>query len=270
VLHGDDEVEFVDLYHGAAEVGQGSHTALIQMAAEATGVDPSQIRAEFSDTDSGGDSGSVSASRMTWMAGNSILGAVEEAGKRWLEGDRPAMGEFRFVPPPTEALDPETGAGQPNFTYAYVAEIADVAVDIDSGHIVIERIICADDVGKAINPDLVVGQIHGGVVQGVGYTLSERLVVENGRIVNPRLSTYLIPGIGDIPRHVDAVLVEHPDPLGPWGVRGMAELPLIPVAPAVIAAIHNATGVWFHSFPLTPPHVVAGLRRAGIGGVGAP
>ena len=270
VLHGDDEVEFAELFHGAAEVGQGTHTALVQMAAAATGIDADRVRSTFSDTATSGDSGSVSASRMTWMAGNSILGAAEEATKRWNEGDRPARGSFRFVPPPTEVLDPETGVGQPNFAYGYVAEVADVAIDIDTGHIMIERIVCADDVGKAINPDLVVGQIEGGVVQAVGYTLSEHLQVSDGRITNPRLSTYLIPGIGDIPRRVDSVLVEHPDPRGPWGARGMAEMPFIPLAPAVIAAIHEATGVWFDSFPLTPPRVVDGLRRAGLGGIGAP
>jgi CO/xanthine dehydrogenase Mo-binding subunit len=267
VLHGDDTVERVELHHGAAEVGQGTHTALIQMTAEATGVDPDRIEAHFSDSATGGDSGSVSASRMTFMAGNSILGAAEEAGKRWLEGDRPARGYFRYRPPPTEALDPDTGRGQPNFSYGYVAEAVEVSVDIDTGHIQIDRVICADDVGRAINPDLVVGQIEGAVVQATGYVLSEDLRVEAARVVNPRLSTYLVPGIGDIPRSVESILVEHPDPRGPWGARGMAEMPFIPYAPAVIAAVHDATGIWFDSFPLTPPRVVAALRRHGIGGL---
>ncbi len=267
VLHGEDEVERIELFHGAAEVGQGTHTALIQMAAEACGVDPDRVSAHFSDTVDGGDSGSVSASRMTWMAGNSILGAAEEAGKRWLEGDRPARGFFRFRPPPTETLDPETGVGQPNFTYGYVAEAVEVTVDIDTGHIQIDRVVCADDVGRAINPQLVVGQVEGAVVQAAGYVLSEDLQVVGARVTNPRLSTYLIPGIGDIPRRVDSVLVEHPDPRGPWGARGMAEMPFIPLAPAVIAAVHDATGVWFDRFPLTPSRVVEGLRAAGVGGL---
>lgn len=265
VLHGDDEVEWVDLLHGAAEVGQGSHTALIQMAAEATGVEPERVRADFSDTATGGDSGSVSASRMTWMAGNAILGASEEATKRWLDGDRPAVGVFRFTPPPTDMLDDDDGHGQPNFAYGYVAEAVDVSVDVETGHIHIDRVVCADDVGRAINPALVVGQIEGGVVQAAGYTLSEDLRVENARIVNPRLSTYLIPGIGDIPSRVDPVLVTHPDPRGPWGARGMAEMPFIPLAPAVVAAVHDATGVWIDAFPLTPSRVVAALRAQGVG-----
>ncbi|MEX1270851.1 MAG: molybdopterin cofactor-binding domain-containing protein, partial [Acidimicrobiia bacterium] len=207
-------------------------------------------------------SGSVSASRMTWMAGNSILGAVEEATKRWLEGDRPATGEFRFVPPPTETLDPEDGTGQPNFAYGYVAESVDVSVDIDTGQVRIDRVVCADDVGKAINPALVIGQIEGAVVQAAGYTVSEDLQVVDGRITNPRFSGYLIPGIGDIPGRIDSILVEHPDPRGPWGVRGMAEMPFIPLAPAVVAAIHDATGVWIDGFPLTPSRVLAALQSA--------
>ncbi|MEX2654857.1 MAG: molybdopterin cofactor-binding domain-containing protein [Acidimicrobiia bacterium] len=264
VLHGEDSVEWAELFHGAAEVGQGAHTALVQMTAEAAGVEPDRVRASFSDTATSGDSGSVSASRMTWMAGNSILGAVEEASKRWLDGDRPAVGEFRFVPPPTETLDPDDGTGQPNFAYGYVAESIDVTVDIDTGQVRIDRVVCADDVGKAINPALVVGQIEGGVVQAAGYTLSEDLQLKDGRITNPRFSGYLIPGIGDIPGQVDSILVEHPDPRGPWGVRGMAEMPFIPVAPAVVAAIHDATGVWIDGFPLTPSRVQASLRAAGV------
>jgi CO/xanthine dehydrogenase Mo-binding subunit len=267
VLHGDEEVERVELFHGAAEVGQGTHTALMQMAAEAAGVEVERVEAHFSDSATSGDPGSVSASRMTWMAGNAILGAAEEAGKRWLEGDRPAVGEFRFVPPPTQALDPQTGAGQPNFAYGYVAEAVEVAVDVDTGHISIERVVCADDVGRAINPDLVRGQIEGAVVQAQGYALSEQLVVEDARVVNPRLSAYLIPGIGDIPGRVESVILEHADPRGPWGVRGMAEMPFIPLAPAVVAAVHDATGIWFDELPLIPGRVVAALRRHGIGGI---
>lgn len=204
---------------------------------------------------------------MTWMAGNAILGAAEEAAKRWADGDRPAVGHFRFVPPPTETLDPETGVGQPNFTYGYVAEAVDVAVDVDTGHIRVERVVCADDVGRVINPTLVEGQIEGAVVQAHGYALTERLQIDNGRITNPRFSGYLIPGIGDVPTVVESVLVEHPDPLGPWGARGMAEMPLVPFAPAVVAALHDATGVWFRELPLTPDRVVAQLRAHGIGGI---
>lgn len=259
-LHGDEEIDRVVLFHGAAEVGQGAHTVLRQMVAEATGVDLGLVEGVFTDTATSGDSGSASASRMTWMAGNAILGASEEARKKWNDGERPALGQFRFVPPPTEILDPETGVGQPNFAYGYVAEVVDLSVDIETGHIVVDRVVCADDVGRAINPNLIEGQVEGAIVQAHGYAITEDLQVTDARITHPRLSAYLIPGIGDIPATVETVLVEVPDPRGPWGARGMAEMPLVPYAAAVVAALHDATGVWFNRIPLTPSRVLAGLR----------
>lgn len=265
VLHGEpgsDVPTSADLHHAGADVGQGAHTAFLQMAAEAVGLPFEAVRGHFSDTASSGDSGSASASRLTWMSGNSILGAAEEADKAWRNGDRPAVGRFRFVPPPTEALDPETGICMPNFSYGYVAQAIELTVDTETGHIVVDRVVSTHDVGKAINPALVVGQIEGAVAQAHGYALSENLQVADGRILNPRLSTYLIPGIGDMPTEIDSVVMELADPLGPWGARGMAEMPMMTYAPAVIAALHDATGVWFHEFPLTPARVLAGLRAA--------
>lgn len=259
-LWGDEEVERVVLYHSGAEVGQGAHTVFAQMAAEAAGVDIGRVETRYSDTAHTRDSGSASASRLTWMAGNSILGATEEAQKRWLEGDRPARGRFRFTPPPTETFDPRTGAGELNFAYGWMAEAVEVTVDIDTGHLRVESVVCAVDVGRAVNPGLVTGQIEGAVAQAHGYAVTENLVVEEGRIGNPHLSTYLIPGIGDIPDRVESVIMEIPDPRGPWGVRGMAEMPFIPLAPAVSAAVFDATGVWFDQLPLTPGRVSAGLR----------
>lgn len=263
VLHGDpgvDEPSSADLYHAGADVGQGAHQAFLQMAAEAVGLPVRSVRGHFSDTSTSGDSGSASASRLTWMAGNSILGAAEEAEKAWRQGDRPAVGRFRFVPPPTEALDPETGVCYPNFSYGYVAQVVELTVDIETGHIVVDRVVSTHDVGRAINPTLVRGQIEGGVVQAHGYALSEDLRCDEGRLTNPRFSTYLIPGIGDLPTRVDSVVLELADPLGPFGARGMAEMPMMTYAPAVIAALHDATGVWFDTFPLTPARVLSTLR----------
>ena len=263
VLHGDgDEPDRAELHHAGAEVGQGAHTAFVQMAAEATGVAPERIEAHWSDTATSGDSGSASASRLTFMAGNSILGAAEEAEKAWIDGDRPATGRFRFVPPPTEPLDPEDGRCTPNFAYGYVAQHVELTVDVDTGHIRVDRVVSTHDVGRAVNPDLVVGQIEGGVVQGHGYALSEDLRTDGGRILNPRLSGYLIPGIGDIPSQVESVTMELADPLGPWGARGMAEMPLIPYAAAVVAAVHDATGIWLDALPLTPDRVLSALEAA--------
>ena len=267
VLHGDSDADGPDtapdwgeLFHGGADVGQGAHTAFLQMAAEAVGLPLDKLKGRFSDTSSSGDSGSASASRLTFMAGNSILGAAEEAQKAWRDGDRPARGQFRYVPPPTEPLDPETGVCNPNFSYGYVAQAVDLTVDRATGHIVVDRVVSTHDVGKAINPSQVVGQIEGAVGQAHGYVLSERLQVTNGRILNPRLSTYLIPGIGDMPEQIDSVVMELADPRGPWGARGMAEMPFMTYAPAVVAALHDATGIWFDEFPLTPDLVLAKLQ----------
>ena len=259
-LHGGKEIERVVLRHAGAEVGQGAHTAFKQMAAAATGVPVEAVELVMSDTASSGNSGSVSASRMTFMAGNSIRQAADEALSKWADEDRPAIAHATYRPPPTQPYDPETGYSMPNFSYGYVAEVVDLAVDIETGFIHVERVVCADDVGKIINRTNVEGQVEGAVVQAFGYALMENLVVRDGRVTNPYLSQYLIPGIKDIPDRVDSVLVEVPDPIGPWGARGMAEMPFMPLAPAVVAALHDATGVWFDEIPLLPWKVVKGLR----------
>jgi CO/xanthine dehydrogenase Mo-binding subunit len=259
-LRGGREIEVVVLYHAGAEVGQGSHTAFRQMAAQAVGVPVEKVTLVASDTAVTGNSGSVSASRMTWMAGNAIRLAAEKALQRWQDEDRPAEGQVTFQAPKTDPLDPDTGKSTPNFAYGYVAEVVDLAVDVDTGHIHIERVYCADDVGKAVNPALIEGQIEGAIVQAYGYAVTENLQVADGRILNTRLSTYLIPGIRDIPEQIDSIILEIPDPRGPWGVRGMAEMPFIPLAPAITAALHDATGVWIDQLPLTPERVVTHLR----------
>jgi CO/xanthine dehydrogenase Mo-binding subunit len=197
---------------------------------------------------------------MTFMAGNAIRGAAEKALEAWDDEDRPAEGHFRYEPPGTTPYDPQTGECFPNFSYGYVAEIVDLTVDIETGHIFVDNVVCADDVGRAINPQNIEGQVEGGVVQAHGYAITENLQHAGGRILNPRLSTYLIPGIRDIPSRVDTVIVEESDPLGPWGARGMAEMPFIPYAPAVTAALHDATGIWFDFLPLTPEKVAGALK----------
>lgn len=259
-LLGGREIEKVILRHAGADTGQGAHTVFRQMAAAAVGVPLEQVEMILSDTATSGNSGSNSASRMTFMAGNAIRMAAEQALAAWTDEDRPAVGHAVYRPPPTQPYDPETGYSKPNFSYGYVAEVVDLTVDIETGHIHIDRVVCADDVGQVINRTLVEGQVEGAIVQAMGYAVMEHLQLKDGRIVNPYLSQYLIPGIKDIPGRVESVLVEIPDPLGPWGARGMAEMPYMPLAPAVIAALHDATGVWFDEIPLLPWRVVEGLR----------
>ncbi len=262
-LYGGAEIVRAVLHHAAADVGQGSHTVFRQMAAQALGLPVSSVELVVSDTATTGDSGSVSASRMTFMAGNAIQGAAERALEAWRNEDRPAEGHFRYVPPRTTMYDPETGYCDPNFSYGYVAQVVDIVVDIETGHVYTERVVCADDVGKALNPQLIEGQIEGAIVQAHGYVVLENLQTKDGHILNPRMSTYLVPGILDIPARVDSVILEEADPEGPWGARGMAEMPFIPYAPALTAALFDATGVWFDEIPVTPERVLSVLRENG-------
>jgi CO/xanthine dehydrogenase Mo-binding subunit len=158
-------------------------------------------------------------------------------------------------------MDKETGYSTPNFQYAYVAQACEVEVDTETGHIKVKRILSADDVGKAINPDLVVGQIEGAIVQAHGYAVLEDFKTKNGKVLTDQFSNYLLPTIGDIPEKVKSVWVEVPDPNGPWGARGVGELPYLPVAPAIAAAIYDATGVWIDEFPFTPERVLRALGK---------
>lgn len=260
-IHGNGKMERVILHHAGAEVGQGTHTVMIQMAAHVLGVPESLVEIRTSDTATQGNPGSASASRLTFMAGNSVKGAAEAALEKWKLEERPAIAEFKYLAPPTTPFNKETGYSKPNFQYAYVAQAAEVEVDTDTGHLRVIRITSADDVGKAINPDLVVGQIEGAVVQAHGYSVMEEYKTKDGKVLTDQFSTYLIPTIWDIPEKVDSVVVEVPDPNGPWGARGMGELPFLPVAPAIAAAIHDATGVWISEFPFTPERILKALGK---------
>jgi CO/xanthine dehydrogenase Mo-binding subunit len=259
-LHGGGDIEQVIVRHVGADVGQGAHTVFRQMAAEAIGVPIERVVLHAGHTDEVGSSGSSSASRMTFMAGNAIRGAAERALRKWREEIRPAVVTFRFKPRATQPLDPVTGECDPNISYGYVAQGVELEVDTETGQIEILRVVCADDVGRAINPRLITGQIEGCVVQAAGYAVMENFVTRDGHVLTPHLSNYLIPTVFDIPRQTDSVILEFPDPQGPWGARGMAEMPFIPLAAAVAAAMHDATGVWFDQIPLTPDRVLATLQ----------
>ncbi|MEO7839544.1 MAG: molybdopterin cofactor-binding domain-containing protein, partial [Anaerolineales bacterium] len=141
------------------------------------------------------------------------------------------------------------------------AQAIELEVDTETGHLRILRVISADDVGKPINPALVEGQVEGAVVQAQGYAVLEDYKTKDGRVLTDQFSTYLIPTIWDIPEQVETVFLEIPDPNGPWGARGVGELPFLPVAPAIAAAIHDATGVWINEFPFTPERVLLALGK---------
>jgi CO/xanthine dehydrogenase Mo-binding subunit len=260
-LRGKADIDEVILHHAAAEVGQGNHTVMTQMAAEAVGIPFEKVKLVVSDTAVTGTSGSVSASRMTFMSGNAIRGAAELALKKWKAEERPAVAEFKYLAPRTTNFEPETGYSTPNFAYAFVAQAAEVEVDTETGHVRVVRFVSADDVGQAINPALVQGQVEGAVVQAQGYAIQEDYKMKDGYVLSDQLSTYLIPTILDIPEKVETVIVEVNDPNGPWGARGLGELPYLPVAPAIAAAIHDATGVWINELPFTPERVLRALGK---------
>ena len=260
-LHGEADVERVVVHHAAAEVGQGTHTAISQMAAEAAGVSLNRVELVASDTAYTDNSGSASASRMTFMAGNAVKGAVAAAMEKWQAEERPAIATYQYRPPRTTPYDPQTGKSEPNFAYGYVAQAVKVEVNTETGTVRILEVVSANDVGRAVNPQQVQGQIEGAVVQAAGYAVMENFVQDGGYVQTQYLSTYLIPTVLDVPDRVQSVILEYPDPRGPWGARGMAEMPYLPLAPALTAAVHDATGVWFHDFPLTPERVLKGLGR---------
>jgi CO/xanthine dehydrogenase Mo-binding subunit len=260
-LHGGAEIERVVVHHAGADVGQGAHTVFAQMAAEATGVPLDRVQLVVSDTAYTDNSGSASASRMTFMAGNAIKGACEQALQKWRAEERPVVARYQYRPPRTTPLDPQTGKSEPNFSYGYVAQTVEVEVDTETGLVRILDVISADDVGRAVNLQQVQGQIEGAVVQAAGYAILENFVQKEGIVQTQHLSTYLIPTVLDVPERVQSLILEYPDPIGPWGARGMAEMPFLPLAPAVVAAVHDATGVWFQGFPLTPERVLRGLGK---------
>src|SRR5690606_5068801 len=173
-----------------------------------------------------------------------------------LPADLEGYGRFD---PPTTPLD-EKGQGTPYATYGFAAQLADLSVDLNLGTVKLHRIAAAHDLGKAVNPLLVEGQIHGGIAQGIGLALMEEYLP--GRTEN--LHDYLIPTFGDVPE-IEIHLVEDPEPLGPYGAKGIGEPALVPTAPAIFGAIRHATGVVVRQAPALPHRLRALIKEAGLG-----
>jgi CO/xanthine dehydrogenase Mo-binding subunit len=280
------------LYNGAVDIGQGSNTILTQIAADALGLPMEQFRLVMGDTDLTTDAGKTSASRQTFVSGKatelagrdlrrqllelthaasdanlslqgSMLSAKDAGGVHRCDLSRlPARfgadvlrGEGSFDPP----TSPQDGDGQgvPYATYAFAAQLAVVEVDCELGTVKVLDIVAAHDVGKAINPIQVEGQIQGGTMQGLGLALMEEYLP--GRTEN--LHDYLIPTIGDAP-DMKCILIEDAEPLGPSGAKGVGEPGLIPTAPAILGAIHHATGVRMRRVPVLPHRLRAALKQA--------
>ncbi len=261
-LRGAAEIEKAVVHHAGADCGQGAHTAMVQVAAEVLRVPVEKVELIASDTATSDSSGSVSASRLTWMLAHSIKGAAELALKKWRAEERPAIATYAYKAPPTENYDPVDGHGKTNLAYGYVAQAVEVEVDTETGQVRVVRVTCADDVGRAVNPQQIEGQIEGAIAQAQGWAIQENFGQKDGRVLTPSLSTYLIPGVMDVADKVDSVILEFPDENGAWGIRGMAEMPFIPLAPAIVAAVHDATGAWVDELPLVPWRVLEALKKS--------
>jgi len=259
-LYGVAELERAVVRIGAAEVGQGTHLALRQIAAEALSLPIEQVTLVSDDSAAAPNAGSASASRMTLMGGRAVHDAATAARTTWADTEAAyAEATVQFRPTATTPLDPVTGAGRPNYCYGYAAQAVEVEVNTLTGQVRVLRVVSVHDVGRAINRQQVEGQIEGCLAQALGYALLEHFQVRQGEVLTPHFSTYLLPTVLDMPEEIVPVVLELADPQGPFGARGVAEMPLVPFAPAVASAIHDATGVWLSDQPMTPERVLAAL-----------
>ncbi|WP_406676931.1 xanthine dehydrogenase family protein molybdopterin-binding subunit [Moorella sp. ACPs] len=285
---------------GCADIGQGSSTILAQIAAETLGVAVEDVVVVAGDTGVTPDAGATSASRQTYISGNAVLEAARKArqevitraaavlgvppeeislknGQVW-HGEEPAGLSIKEViakcrgegiltlghgwfNPATTRLDPATGQGIPYATYAFATQVAEVEVDTETGIVEVKRIVAAHDVGQAVNPQNVEGQIEGGCCMGIGYALMEEVVVKEGEIQNPAFSTYLMPTAMDVPE-IFPIIIEEPEPSGPYGAKGVGEPALVPTAAAIANAVADALGIRFYDLPLTPERVVAEIKKS--------
>lgn len=243
---------------GAADVGQGSHLMLRQIVAETLSLALADVELLATDSAEAPNAGSASASRLTWVAGRAVKDAADAALHGYRSGGA-LTATVRYEPPRSTPLDPRTGTGTPNVCYGYAAQAVEVEVDVATGFVRIERIISVHDVGRAINPQQVEAQIEGCLAQAIGFALTENFQMRDGLVLTPHLSSYLVPTALDVPLEMHCVILELADACGPYGARGMSEMPLVPFAPAVAAAIHDATGAWLCDLPITPERVLAAL-----------
>jgi len=261
---------------GSTEMGQGTKTIFPQLAADALGVPYEAVEIAPQDTAIVPDSGPTVASRTAMVVGGLVIKAAERlraavetaTGRPFAESYRDhaaAHGALRvdqqFEPYPGVQFDDETYRGDAYPAFGWASCVARVEVDLDTGEVAVTDVVAADDIGKVIHPLLAEGQVEGGTLQAVGYATIEEMKVQDGRYLNDRLATYLIPTALDAPR-ISTILVESPFPGAPHLAKGVGELPMDVGAPAVVAAIHDATGVWIHELPATPERILAALGAA--------
>ena len=260
-LIGSANIERAVIRIGVADVGQGVALIVRQIGAERLGLPLTAVALVNDDSAQAPNAGSASASRMTYMAGRAVHDAAAAAEANFRAG-LGTCATVVFRPKPTTPLDRTTGEGDPNYCYGYAAQAVEVEVDISTGPTRVLRIISVHDVGRAINPQQVEGQIEGCLAQAVGYALTENFIARDGVVLTPHFSSYLLPTALDMPAEIYPVIMELADPHGPYGARGMSEMPLVPFAPAVAAAIHDATGAWLNDLPMTPERVLRAIDAA--------
>jgi len=283
------------LFQGAVDIGQGSNTVIAQICADALGAPLGRIDLVSADTDVTPDCGKTSASRQTFVSGNAAALAAramrseilrlanvgKQASLRFEAGaiviadagverrvDLAALpvNAEGFVAEVRETFDPPTttldanGQGDPYAVFGSGAHMAEIEVDLELGRVKVLRLVCAHDVGRAINPTLVEGQIEGGAAQGLGLALMEEFFPGKGE----NLHDYLIPTIGDMPP-VECILIEDASSIGPFGAKGIGEQALIPTAPAILNAIHHASGARIRRAPATPDRVRQAILAAARG-----
>ena len=267
-----------EVHTAAVEVGQGLISVLQQIARTALGME--NVIVVFDDTGQIGSAGSTSASRQTQVSGRAVLDAstalraqileryhgddLDDRGV-WKDGemvasldevcaDGPVEYHIRYRHPATEPTD-ENGQGNPHAGFGVAAHRAVVDVDPELGLVRVVRIDTAQDIGKALNPQSVIGQLEGGTLQGVGLAVMEELVIDGGEIRNASFTDYLLPTFLDAPP-MEIRLIEDPDEWGPFGAKGVGEPPTISSTPAVVAAIRNATGRALYRSPVRPQDIV--------------
>jgi CO/xanthine dehydrogenase Mo-binding subunit len=253
----------------STEMGQGTKTIFPQLVADALGVEYDEVEIAPQDTSIVPDSGPTVASRTAMVVGGLLIRAAQRL-RAEVEGEtgrpfassyrdaRPRRVDERFTPYPGVKFDDETYTGDAYPAFGWAACVARVDVDLDTGEVTVRDIVAADDVGHVIHPVLAEGQVEGGTLQAVGYATIEEMKLVNGRYLNDRLATYLIPTALDAPR-IRTILLEAPFSGAPHRAKGVGELPMDVGAPAVVAAIHDATGIWIHDLPATPERILAAL-----------
>jgi len=267
----------VEVLAASTEIGQGATTIFSQIAAEAAGIPYEWVSVAQPDTARVPDSGPTVASRTTMVVGKLVERATgriarrlvddgllpedgwtpaqwAEACARWTEAHGVLRESAQYQPPPGVVWDEETYQGAAYAAYAWAAYVAEVAVDTVTWEARVERFTAVQDIGTVVHPELAAGQIEGGVVQGLGYALTEDVVWRDGAVANDRLTNYIIPTALDVPA-LDVVFLEVPYEGGPSGAKGVGELPMDGPAPAVLNAISHALGVDLDETPATPERI---------------